>query len=222
MKRLGVTSTVSISDGVQRRHRFYRPIMNSGINLWKAKMGRTHRGYETWVYRHSKPDPRPAPESVLNDYFGRTRLWNPIVSKMALINKKAEDWGYPERDPPPTGLRRSREAFPFFFEKYFPETEVHLILDSVINNETDTPIFTVPSNMSKAEIANYLKNIYNVENIVHISTKNISGQRYKNEIGVIRITPQQKLAFVRLDSPVTIRLNQIKGSDDTPDKRVTA
>ena len=222
MKRVAERpAIVSAGDG-QRRHRFYRPIMNSGLNLWKWKMGRIHRGYETWEYRHTKPDPRPMPESVVNDYFGRTRLWNPIVSKMALINKKAEDWGYPLRDPPPTGLRRSREAFPYFFEKYFPEVECQLILDSVINNDTDTPIFIVPSDMSKAEIANYLRNLYNVENIVNITTKNVTGRRYKNEIGAIRHTGQQKLAFVKLDSPVKIELKQIKGTDDTPDKQVSS
>lgn len=217
MQRLHVSPTITSSGGCQLRHRFYKPIMNAGVNLWKAHQGRSHRGFEIWDYKHSKLDPRPAPETSVNSYFGRTRLWNPLVSKMAIINKKSEDWGYPLKEPPPTGLRRSPEYFPYFMAKYFPNVECNLLFDSILNTETTRPVFMFPSDMSKQEIALYLKNLYNIDNIVSVQTKNIAGRRYKNEVGAIKLTEQKKLAFVTLDTAVKIELKQIKGTDDGPD-----
>ncbi|EKF29828.1 hypothetical protein MOQ_006372 [Trypanosoma cruzi marinkellei] len=101
------------------RGRFYRPLVNQGINLWRYRMGRIHKGWCTWEYQHTRPDPRPFPDPPVNDYFGRSRIWNPISGKMGYVNKKAEEWGWPHQRPPPTGLRRSQEYFPFFLRGTF-------------------------------------------------------------------------------------------------------
>ncbi|KAH8619110.1 hypothetical protein ERJ75_000213500 [Trypanosoma vivax] len=73
--------------------------------------------------------------------------------------------------------------------------------------------------MSKEELANYLRNIYGIDNIVGIQARNMSGRRYKNEVGAIRRMNDYKLAIVELDSPVSVELKQIKGTEDTSDNR---
>lgn len=201
------------------RERFYKPILNRGLNLFRYRMGRIHRGWETFGYRRSPMDPKPSPESPVNDYYGRTRLHNPIVSKIALVNKKSEDFGWPHRRPPPTGLRRSPEYLPFFTEKYFPDVEVKLVLDSVINNETTRPMFLCPPSMSRRELTSYLRNIYGIDNVARIDVRNFQGKKYKNELGQIKQLPSVKSAIVTLDSPVSIDLKAIKGTEDTPDNK---
>lgn len=204
------------------RFRFYKPLVNQGVNLWRFRMGRLHKGWNTWEYAHTKPDPRPYPEPAVNNYYGRTRLWNPIAGKIGVINKKAEDWGWPHQRPPPTGLRQSKEHFPFFFERYFPDVAVRLVLDSVLNNETTRPVFHIPQDMSKQELVNYLKNIYGIDNVVRISVRNVRGKRFKNEVGMIKTLPDYKIAVVELDSPVVVEFKQIKGTEDTPDNKPQA
>lgn len=206
-----------------KRGRFYKPLVNQGINLWRFRMGRLHKGWNTWEYNHSSiPDPRPFPEPAVNNYYGRTRLWNPIAGKIGLVNRKAEEWGWPHQRPPPTGLRRSPEYFPFFFDRYFPNVEVRLVLDSVLNNETTRPVFHIPQDMSKQELVNYLKNIYNIDNVVRIGVRNMRGKRFKNEVGQIKAMPDYKVAVVELDAPVSIEFKQIKGTEDTPDNKPQA
>ncbi|KAH9586560.1 Ribosomal protein L25/L23 [Trypanosoma melophagium] len=204
------------------RGRFYRPLVNQGINLWRRRMGRIHAGWNTWEYQHTRPDPRPYPEPAVNDYYGRSRLWNPIAGKIGFVKKKAEEWGWPHQRPPPTGLRRSQEFFPYFFARYFPDVEVRLLLDSVLNNETTRPVFLIPCDMSRVELANYLKNIYGVDNIVRIQVRNMRGRRYKNEVGEIKAMDDYKVAVVELDSPVSVEFKQIKGTEDTPDNKSQA
>ncbi|KAG5476957.1 hypothetical protein LSCM1_05291 [Leishmania martiniquensis] len=206
-----------------RRGRFYRPLVNQGINLWRSRMGRLHKGWMTWEYnRNVMPDPRPFPEPAVNNYYGRSRIWNPIAGKIGVVNRKAEEWGWPHQRPPPTGLRRSPEYFPFFFSRYFPDVEVRLVLDSVLNNETTRPVFHIPQDMSKQELVNYLRNIYNIDNVVRISVRNMRGRRFKNEVGEIKSLPDYKVAVVELDSPVSVVFKQIKGTEDTPDNKPTA
>lgn len=204
------------------RHRFYRPLPNAGINLWKAKMGRIHKGWNTWEYKHSQPDPRPYPEPAVNNYHGRSRIWNPIAGKIGIVNKKIEAWGWPHHKPPPAGLRRSQDYFPHFLERYFPDVEVKLVLDSVLNQETTRPVFHVPQSMSRREIINYLRNIYGIDNVVRIGIRNVRGKRFKNEVGSIKSLPDYKVAVVELDTPVVIEMKQIKGSEDTPDNKPQA
>nr|CCC94698.1 conserved hypothetical protein [Trypanosoma congolense IL3000] len=201
------------------RGRFYRPLVDDGINLWRRRMGRIHKGWRTWEYQHTRPDPRPFPEPSVNDYFGRSRIWNPIACKIGYVRKKAEEWGWPLKRPPPTGLRHSQEFFPFFFDRYFPDAEVRLLLDSVLNNETKHPVFQIPCDMSKVELVNYLRNIYGIDNVVRVQVRNRRGRRYKNEVGEIRMLNDYKLAVVELDTPVSVELKQIKGTEDTSDNR---
>lgn len=203
-----------------KRGRFYRPLVNQGINLWRSRMGRLHKGWEMHSYRHSRPDERPYPEPSINNYYGKARLmWNPIAGKIGVINKKHEDFGWPERRPPPSGLRASPEFFPYFFEKYFPSAEVVLVIDSVLNNETTRPVFQIPQDMSREELVNYLRNIYQIDNIVEISVRNMRGKRYKNEVGTIKQLPDVKIATVSLDAPIVIDFKQIKGTEETPDNK---
>ncbi|CCW63408.1 unnamed protein product [Phytomonas sp. EM1] len=202
---------------IARRGRFYRPLTNQGINLWRRRMGRIHNGWNYWDYAHTRPDPRPMPEPAVNNYYGRSRIWNPIAGKIGLVNRKAENWNWPHARPPPTGLRRSREFLPHFLDRYFPEVEVRLVLDSVLNNETTRPVFHIPQDMSKRELANYLKNIYGIDPIVRIQVHNQRGRRFKNEVGQIKSLPDYKVAVVELESPVKIEMKQLKGTEDTPD-----
>nr|6YXX_AX Chain AX, uL23m [Trypanosoma brucei brucei]6YXY_AX Chain AX, uL23m [Trypanosoma brucei brucei] len=204
---------------VSTRGRFYRPLVDDGINLWRRRMGRIHKGWRTWEYQHTRPDPRPFPDPPVNDYFGRSRIWNPIACKLGYVRKKADEWGWPNKPPPPTGLRYSQEFFPFFFERYFPDAEVRLLLDSVLNNETKRPVFQIPCSMSKVELVNYLKNIYGIDNVVRVEVRNRRGRRYKNEVGEIKMMDDYKVAVVELDTPVSVELKQIKGTEDTSDNR---
>mmetsp|Transcript_2928 Transcript_2928/g.3311 ORF Transcript_2928/g.3311 Transcript_2928/m.3311 type:complete len:243 (-) Transcript_2928:64-792(-) len=205
-----------------RRHRFYKPLINQGINLWRSRMGRIHKGFALHSYRHSKMDEKPSPEPCENNYYGRTRLWNAIPSKVGVVNKKSEDFGWPHRRPPPTGIRQSPEYFPHFFSKYFPDVECRLVVDSVLNNETTKPVFLFPPDMSKADIGNYLKNVYGFDNIVAIHTRNLTPRRYKNEVGSIKLSAAYKQATVILDAPVKIDFKAIKGTEDTPDNQKRA
>jgi large subunit ribosomal protein L23 len=205
-----------------RRHRFYRPLAGAGVARWKERYGDFSRKPATHMYQHRPMDPKPIREAQTNNYFGKLRLWNAIPSKVGIAAKKAEQWGYPHRKPPPKGLRQSTEFFPHWFPKYFPEVEARLTIDSVLNTETSSPQFVFPSHMSRAEIANYLRNIYNMENIVHVETRNYSGRRYKNEVGDIRQLPDVKKALVHLEAPVMVELKQIKASSDAGDEGVKA
>jgi large subunit ribosomal protein L23 len=167
-----------------------------------------------WMYAKRPMDPKPIPPNRRNPYFGPRRIWNAIPSRAGVISRKVEEWGYPARDPPHTGIRKSREYFPFFLDRYFPDAECRLVLDSVLNNETTTPQFVFPCEMSKQEIVNYLRNIYGIENIVSVQVRNVSGRRWKNELGFIRQAPDTKLATVMLDAPVKIDFKQVKGTED--------
>lgn len=173
-----------------------------------------HKPLALWMYRHKKPDARPFPEPVVNNYYGRLRLWNAIPSRVGVLRAKADAWGYPHREPPPKGLRQSREFFPFFMEKYFPDVECRLVIDSVLNVDTNTPIFEFPPHVSKLEIINYLRNIHGIDNIIDIKTKNVSGRTFKNEIGKIKMLPDVKLAFVTLDAPVRIDFKLVKTTEE--------
>jgi large subunit ribosomal protein L23 len=198
-----------------RRCVFYRPEIYGMHSKLPAKTGRIWTINNTWMYRPIKRDPLPYPEPAFNNLYGRQRLWNAIPSKFGVASKKAHDWGYPERDPPPKGLRESPEYFPYFFDKYFPDVECRLVLDSVLNVDTTMPVFEFPPHMSKAEIANYLRNVHGFDNIVNVTTRNISGRTYKNEIGVIKQLPDVKLAHVTLDAPVRIDFKQVKTTEES-------
>jgi large subunit ribosomal protein L23 len=182
-------------------------------------MGRIHKPRELHHYRRVPMDPKPFPETAENNYYGKSRLFNVIPSKVGVVNKKAEDFGWPHRRPPPTGLRESPEFFPYFFSRYFPDVDCKLVIDSVLNNDTTQPMFLVPQDMSKEEIANYLKNVYGMDNIVSISTKNYSHRKYKNEVGTIKTIAGIKSAIVLLDAPVKVDFKAIKGTEDTPDNK---
>lgn len=200
------------------RNRFYKPIREHGQERWKYyKQGLVHRGFETYSYQRKTREDLPLKENSLNTYFGKRTMWNPIPGKIGVVNKKAADWGYPHREPPPAGLRQSQEYFPFFFNRYFPETECKLMVDSVLNNETHAPMFAFPPDVSREEITNYLRNIYGIDSIVGIGVRNVAGRRFKNEVGKIKMLPEQKIATVILDTPVIVDFKQIKGTDDTAD-----
>lgn len=213
------TSVVSSPLTASLRHRFYKPLTNQGVNLWRSRMGQIHKAKEPWHYQRKTIDPKPAPENPVNNYYGKMRLFNVIPSKVGVVNKKAEDFGWPHRRPPPTGLRESPEFFPYFFSRYFPDVDCKLVVDSVLNNETTQPAFLVPQDMSKEEIANYLKNVYGMDNIVHVTTKNFSHRKYKNEVGTIKTIAGIKSAMVLLDAPVKVDFKAIKGTEDTPDNK---
>ena len=166
-------------------------------------------------------DPKPYPEPSVNNYYGKQRLWNAIPSKVGLINKKTEEWGYPDHAPPPRGLRQSPQYFPFFFEKYFPDVHAVLVIDSVLNSETTKPIFQFPCSMSKREISNYLTQLYGLDNIVQVHVRNHRGKFFKNELGIIKTLPDYKEAVVVLDTPVRVDLKVVKATEDvgaTPGK----
>jgi large subunit ribosomal protein L23 len=172
------------------------------------------------MYQRTKPDPRPFPESSVNNYYGKTRLFNPIPNKIGIINQKVVDWGFPDRRPPPSGLRHSREYFKYFFERYFPDVECKLVVSSVLNNETAQPVFHFPSDMSKQEIVNYLSHIYGIDNVAHVATRNVKGRRYKNEVGAIKTFPDFKEAVVTLDTPVKIDFKLVKGTEDAAENMI--
>lgn len=199
------------------RLRFYRPLLGHGVDQFKHKWGCIYKEQEVWAYRHRKIDPRPFPDPPINDYYGRQRLWNAIPSKVGFVAKKAREWGYPHRDPPPTGLRQSREFFPYFMEQYFPDVECKLVLDSVLNTPTRYVKFGFPPHMSRKEIGNYLRNIYGFDNIRAIVKYTARGQRYKNEIGTIKTIPDEKIATVILDDPVEVVVNPLKKSNEEED-----
>jgi large subunit ribosomal protein L23 len=138
------------------------------------------------------------------------------------MRSKVDQWQYPYRQPPPSGLRQSKEFFPHFFNRYFPNDECRLVIDSVLNNETSQPVFHFPMHMSKLEISNYLRNVYGLENIISVDTKNFRGRYYKNEVGAIRNLPDYKEATVTLDAPVVVDFKQLKGTEDTPDNKKLA
>lgn len=208
-------SPVGAASPVQLRQNFYRPIRNAGPHKWERRLGRLQSGLPFMDrYRRLKMDPKPIPEKEKNTYFGKETLWNPIPSAAGVWAKKSADWGWPQRDPPPRGLRQSPEYFPHFFQKYFPDVQCRLQIDSVLNNETRTPVFSFPCDMSKQEIRNYLRNIYGIDNIEKVETRNSNGQRYKNELGMIRMTLPFKRATVTLDAPVVIELKTVKETSD--------
>ena len=170
--------------------------------------------FNTWMYRHAEMDPKPIPKLPRNPHFGKRRMWNVIPSRAGVVARKVQEWGFPSRDPPPTGIRQSREYYPFFCDKYFPDVTCTLVLDSVLNNETTTPQFAFPPECSKEEILNYLRNVYGFDNIVNVSVRNVSGRRWKNELGFIRQADARKIATITLDAPVKIDFKQVKGTED--------
>jgi large subunit ribosomal protein L23 len=124
---------------------FYRPINTEASAKVPRKFGYKYTDFMIWKYRPIKPLGIPKPLKETNPYFGPERLPNYIPSAAEVWRKKAEDWGYPNRTPPPRGLRESPEYFPYFFEKYFPETDCRLVLDTVINTDTREPCFPIPT-----------------------------------------------------------------------------
>lgn len=171
--------------------------------------------FNRWMYQRRPMDPKPIKKEAKSPFAaGKRHIWNAIPSAAGVVQRKVHEWGYPVRDPPPTGIRQSREHFPHFLEKYFPDVTCTLVLDSVLNNETVTPRFVFPCEVSKEEIRNYLRNVYGLENIVSLSVRNVSGRRWKNELGYIRQSPQMKIATVLLDAPVKIDFKQVKGQED--------
>lgn len=195
---------------------FWRPIHrgHAPMKFAKDEGRREDMKRNLWMYRKTPMDPKPIPKDPKNPYFGKRRIWNVIPSRAGVISRKVEEWGYPHRDPPPTGIRKSREYFPYFLDRYFPDVECKLVVDTVLNNETITPAFQFPPHMSKQEIVNYLRNVYGIENIVSVHTRNVAGRRWKNELGFIRQLPDVKYAYVTLDAPVKIDFKQVKGTED--------
>jgi large subunit ribosomal protein L23 len=203
----------------QRRGRFYRPFFSHGQDLWDRKQVQFHQPQAWWQYKHQKMDPKPIPESELNNLYGKKRLWNPIPSATVLAARKHEEFGWPHRDPPPTGLRKSWEYFPHWFDKYFPNVQCRLVIDSVLNKETTRPSFRFPCHVSKQEITNYLQNVHGFENVTRVTTRNIAGMQYKNEVGAIKQMEDYKEVQVTLDSPVIIELKQVKETSDVGDSK---
>ena len=195
---------------------FYKPCNRGDLPArWAVETGRREDiHFNTWMYRKKPMDPKPIPKSPINPYYGKRRIWNAIPSSAGVVSRKVEEWGYPTRDPPNTGIRKSREYYPYFMDRYFPDVYCKLILDSVLNNETTQPEFLVPPHVSKQEIVSYLRNIYGIENIVSVYTRNLAGRRWKNEIGFIRMEDPVKVAVVTLDAPVKIEFKQVKGTED--------
>lgn len=203
-----------------RRTRFYRPLFNHGQDKWDSKQVEKFRKQGHYMYRPIPMDPKPIPEPETNNLYGKKRMWNAIPSSATLAAKKHEEFGWPFRDPPPTGLRNSPEYFPYWFDKYFPDVKCRLVLDSVLNNETMEPKFHFPPDMSKQEIQNYLQNIHGFDNIDSVETRNFAGLRYKNEVGAIKQLDHYKEAVVTLDSPVVVELKQVKETADVGDANV--
>lgn len=213
------SASTAVATAEQRRGRFYRPALDSGYHLFKLRWGFVRTPQQTFRYQRTAPVRRPLEKDPVNPQWGRSRLYNPIPSRIGIVNKKASDWGYPERRPPPAGIRKSAEFFPHFFEKYFPAEECRLVIDSVLNTDSTKPVFHFPPHMSKREIHNYLKNIYGLDNIIKVTTRNVKGRFFKNEIGKIKSLPDYKEATVVLDAPVRVDFKQIKGTEDTPDNK---
>lgn len=212
-------SSPAVVSSEQRRGRFYRPALDSGYHLFKLRWGFIRTPQQTHRYQHIRPERRPLEKDSVNPFYGTRRLFNPIPSRIGIVNKKASDWGYPERRPPPAGIRQSAEFFPHFFEKYFPAEECKLVIDSVLNTDSRRPVFHFPPHMSKREIGNYLRNIYGLDNIIRIHTRNVKGRFFKNELGKIKTLPDYKEATITLDAPVRVDFKQIKGTEDTPDNK---
>lgn len=157
---------------------------------------------------------KPVKKSPKNPVYGRDRLWNPIPSEAGVTMRKAKEWGWPFKQPPPASLRHSREYFPHWFERYFPSATVTLDMDSVINQETNVVQFVVEPEMSREEVTHYLENIYGIDDIKHVAVKNYAGTVYKNEMGAIKQQPAYKVAYVTLEHPVKLDLRAVKGVED--------
>ena len=202
----------------EKRANIYRPVVTKNIRSehnirMKGKFtGRSE--VALWRYRQIETHGLPKPVDEQNDYFGPETMPNYIRHAGEYWSKKANDWGYPHRKPPPSGLRHSRDYFPYFFERYFPDTHCRLVLDSVLNVETKEVQFLFEPHMSKQEIRNYLRNIYGIDNIEDVETRNIGGLRYKNELGWIKMAPVHKKATVILDTPTMVQLKQVKDTAD--------
>ena len=206
--------------------RFYMPYHEEryGEATWilgsndKAGQHQSHaRGLWRWQeipIEHEKP----LKKSPKNPVYGRDRLWNAIPSEAGVNIRKAKEWGWPHAEPPPMALRNSREYFPHWFERYFPSAACRLDVDSVVNEETTLVRFIVDPEMSRQEIMHYLENIYGIDDIKHVTTKNYAGTTYKNELGAIKQQPAYKVAYVRLEHPVKLELKTVKGVEDTKDE----
>jgi large subunit ribosomal protein L23 len=208
---------ITVDAASSRRGRFYRPFYNHGQDVWNQQQVQLHFDKAHWLYQPREMDPKPIPEPEENNLYGKKRLWNPVQSSATVAAQKHEEFGWPYREPAPTGLRRSWEYFPYWFERYFPNVQARLVVDSVLNNETMEPRFRFPATMSKQEISNYLQNVHGFEGIDAVETRNYSGLRYKNEIGTIKQMEDYKEATVRLESPVLIELKQVKETSDVGD-----
>jgi large subunit ribosomal protein L23 len=171
-----------------------------------------------WRYAQKPRDPLPYPEPAFTNIYTRRQMrWNPIPSKVGYIHRKLE-WGYPKYSVPRRGIYNSASYFPFFFDKYFPDVEFLLSIDSVLNKKTREVVFYVPCEMSREEIANYLRNVHNVDNILRVTVMNIQGRRYKNELGAIKKTIDIKVAKVLLDEEVGVDVKTVRSNEDeTPD-----
>uniref|UniRef100_A0A7S1KY29 Uncharacterized protein n=1 Tax=Neobodo designis TaxID=312471 RepID=A0A7S1KY29_NEODS len=202
------------------RGRFYRPDWTHGQSHFNKGQVQMHGAQAHWFFKPVKSAPKPIREPETNNLYGKQRLWNAIPSNAVIFGAKHKEYGWPHRKPPPTGLRRSWEYFPHWFDKYFPDVPCRLVVDSVLNNETMTPRFRFPPHVSRREITNYLQNVHGFENIDGVETRNYTGLRYKNEIGTIKQLEDYKEAEVRLDSPVIVELKTVKETSDVGDGKL--
>ena len=202
--------------------RFYMPIHEDkyGQAEWdrgtrdKSGLHQKH-AQATWRFQEIPIErSKPLKKEPKNPVYGRDRLWNAIPSEAGVTMRKAQEWGWPHKKPPPMALRQSREFFPHWFERYFPSANVALDLDSVINEETQVVQFIVDPEMSREEITHYLENVYGIDDIQHVAVKNYAGNTWKNELGAIKQQPPYKVAFVHLDHPVKLDLKAVKGVED--------
>ena len=93
-------------------------------------------------------------------------------------------------------------------------TSEYLDVDSVMNVETDEIRFIVHPDMSREEIQRYLENVYGIDDIEAVNVKNFAGEPYRNEIGAIKQTPPYKMAYVKVENPVSLQIKQVKGTED--------
>ena len=196
--------------------RFYLPRVNRGSAHWmKNGSGYGHNQPPTWLFQRTRPpDAKPFPELPVNTHRGKRQIIvNPIVGVHGMRRKKIE-LGYPDRKPDPQGIAKSWTSYEHFMFKYFPDVECTLVLDTVLNNPTNTPMFLVPPEMSKPEIRSYMSNVYGIRDIKFVSTRNYSGMRYKNEFGIIKKAPALKATWVVVDQPVQITHKSVKAAED--------
>lgn len=205
------------------RTKFYKPIADHSQAAFHRKQPRFlwKQDARPWRFIPQGRDPIPFPEDEANPFFGKKRIPNILPSANEFMARKHADWGWPDRKPPPTGLRRSWEYFPHWFEKYFPSVRARLVIDSVLNAETTHPRFVFPPNVSREEAVNYLRNVHGMDNIdpdANTEKRNYAGIPYKNEVARVKQLPDYKEITVPLTEPVMVELKQVKDTSDTGDK----